>query len=242
MNNYLDYFTNYVQKNYDMSNPLINKKYYHSLRVAKLMILLAKKLNLSEEDTLLAFKIGLCHDLGRFREVVRSGEFNNQTFDHGAYSNKILYNDEFIKYMDIKDHLLFRKAIYCHNKIDLTNNLTEREKLFANMVRDMDKIDILGLRAEGRVLNFNNDATPAILDNYMNNEKIYLGDIHCQTDSAILYLSFIKDLVFDASYDIAVENGYLDSLLSIINISDDKKELFDSIMKKLYERRNGYVR
>ena len=242
MNKYLEYFTNYVQKNYDMNNPLISKKYYHSLRVAKLMILLAKKLNLSNEDILLAFKIGLCHDLGRFKEVIRNGQFNNQTFDHGAYSNKILYNDEFIKYMDIKEHLLFRKAIYCHNKIDLNDNLTKREELFANMLRDMDKIDILGLRATGGTLNFNNEATLVIFNNYMNNQKIDLNDINNQTDSAILYLSFIKDLIFNASYDMAVENGYLDNLLSIINVSNDKKELFDTIVKKLYERGNKYVR
>ena len=89
MDKYLEYFTNYVYKNYDMNDNLINKKYYHSLRVAKLMIILAKKLNLSNEDIELAFKIGLCHDLGRFQEVVRNGQFNNQIFDHGAYSNKI---------------------------------------------------------------------------------------------------------------------------------------------------------
>ena len=90
MNNYIEYFTNYVNKNYDMNNNLISLKYYHSLRVAKLMTLLARKLNMSEDDILLAFKIGLCHDLGRFYEVLLNGKFDNLKFDHGSYSNKIL--------------------------------------------------------------------------------------------------------------------------------------------------------
>ena len=91
MNHYIEYFTNYVEKNYDLNNELIMKKYYHSLRVARLMTILAQKLNFTDEDIILAFKIGLCHDLGRFYEVVRNGEFNNTIFDHAAYSNKILY-------------------------------------------------------------------------------------------------------------------------------------------------------
>ena len=242
MDKYLEYFTNYVYKNYDMNDNLINKKYYHSLRVAKLMIILATKLNLSNEDIELAFKIGLCHDLGRFQEVVRNGQFNNQIFDHGAYSNKILYNDNFIQYMDIDEHLLFRKAIYLHNKKELDDNLTNREKLFANMIRDTDKIDILGLRNTGSILNFTKLPTINILSCYMKDLKIDIKDIHNQSDSILLYLSFIKDLVFDASYDIAINNKYFDGLLEIINVNDSKKELFKCVYEKLYEREKRYVR
>ena len=242
MDKYIEYFTNYVKDNYDIENELIIKKYYHSLRVAWLMNVLAGKLGLSEEDTLLAFKIGLCHDLGRFREVVRSGEFNNKTFDHASYSNKILYNDEFIKYMDIDDHLLFRKAIYCHNKKNLMDNLTNREVMFANMLRDMDKIDILTIRLSGNKLKFDDYPTLVVLYNYMNDLTIDLNDIHNSSDSVILYLGFIKDLVFEESFDIVKDNHLLDDFMNIIDISDEKNDLVDNLLMKIKERRGEYVR
>ena len=142
MNNYIEYFTNYVFMNYDMNNELISKKYYHSIRVAKLMCLLANKLNMTDKDIELAFKIGLCHDLGRFHEVVKNGNFDNRVFDHGTYSNKILYNDTFVNYMNIDEHLLFRKAIYFHNKKDISDDLTNREELFVKLIRGSSIIEI----------------------------------------------------------------------------------------------------
>ena len=243
MSNYIEYFTNYIINNYDINDDLIVLKYYHSLRVAWLMVMLSKKLNLSEEDTNLAFKIGLCHDLGRFYEVVRNGKFNNRVFDHGTYSNKILYNDGFINYMDINEHLLFRKAIYCHNKKDLADNLNNRERLFANMLRDVDKIDILRIRLANYHYEFKTDPTLVVLYNYMNDLNIDLHDIHNKSDSTILSLSFIKDLCFDESLDLLLDNNFLDNLINKIYIEENKLDIFNSLINKLKERRGiEYVR
>ena len=243
MNNYIEYFTNYVFMNYDMNNELIGKKYYHSLRVAKLMMILAKKLNLSDEEIILSFKLGLCHDLGRFHEVVKNGKFDNRIFDHGAYSNKILYNDSFIKYMDINNHLLFRKAIYYHNKKDIGSDLTNEETFYANLLRDADKLDIVELRINGNELNFDSYPTNVVLNNYINRKTIDINSIHNNSDTVLLFLSFIKNLNFNASFDLAVKNNYLTNLLNIINVNDDKEDLYKSIIDEFNERRGKvYVR
>ena len=243
MNNYIEYFTNYVYINYDMNNELISKKYYHSLRVAKIMQLLAKKLNVSDDDILLSFKLGLCHDLGRFHEVVRNGQFDNRIFDHGAYSNKILYNDNFINYMDIREHLLFRKAIYLHNKKDVSDDLTNRELLFANLLRDADKIDILGLRGAGNKLSFDSIPSEVVYNNYINSKSIDIHDIKSKSDTVLLYLGFFKCLVNNASFDMAVQGNYLKKVLDIIEVSEDLKELYQDIIDKIDEGRGKvYVR
>lgn len=243
MNKYIEYFTNYVTKNYDMNNSLISLKYYHSLRVAYIMMILAYKMNMTDEDILLAFKLGLCHDLGRFYEVMRDGKFNNLKFDHGTYSNKVLYNDSFIKYMDVDEHLLFRKAIYNHNKRDITNDLTKREEVFVNLLRDADKIDILGIKNQRGMIDFDVVPSKNVINNYLNNKTIDLADIKGTTDASILYLSFIKDLYFYVSHDYAISNGYLNGLLNRIKVDESKEELFDSLVKKIEKKRgNLYVR
>ena len=243
MNNYIEYFTNYVFYNYDINNKLIYTKYYHSLRVAYIMNLLANKLNMSDEDKLLAFKLGLCHDLGRFYEVIRNGKFDNLIFDHAAYSNKILYNDGFINYMNINEHLLFRKAIYNHNKKDVTSNLNQKEEVFTHLLRDADKIDILGIRGTRGILDF--DVVPSfnVINNYLDNKSIDIKDIHGTTDSAIMFLSFIKDLYFRVSHDLIKYFGYVDDLLNIIKVHETKKDLFDNLVNKMNEERGKvYVR
>ena len=243
MNNYIEYFTNYIYDNYDMNNNLISLKFYHSLRVAKIIYLLANKLNMSDEDKLLAFKLGLCHDLGRFHEVVLLGKFKDIEFDHAAYSNKILYNDGFINYMDINEDILFRKAIYNHNKKDMTSNLNNRELVFTNLLRDSDKIDILYVRSNGKVLNFSKEPNFNVLNNYLLNKSIDLRDINSSTDSTILYLSFIKDLYYMVSHDVAIKYGYLDEFKKNINIDDSKELLFDNLLRRINEERGKvYVR
>ena len=243
MNNYIEYFTNYVYKNYDMNNYLISLKYYHSLRVAKLMMILATKLNMSEEDKLLAFKLGLCHDLGRFYEVVLNGKFNNLKFDHGSYSNKILYNDKFVNYMDIDDDLLFRKAIYNHNKKDITNDLNMREEIFTKMLRDIDKLDILNLMVTHRKFNFIEKPSDIVLEHYYNGTSIDLKDIKNQADSVVFYLNFFKELYFDINKDMAINYGYLKNYLDVVLVSEENKELFNNIVNEVdKERGKVYVR
>lgn len=244
MNQYLEYFTNYVLKNYDIEDDLIKSKYLHSLRVARLMALLSQKLSLTPDESILAFKIGLCHDLGRFKEVVRSGKFNNLTFDHGAYSNKVLYNDKFVSYidLDINDHLLMRKAVFYHNKKDIPSDLTNREYLFVNMIRDMDKLDLLHIRSSKNHLQLEKEPTSEVIESFYADKTIDLKNIKSPTDSIILYLSFIKDLVFDASSEMAMKQGYFENLLQIIDVNEEKRELFACLKEKVKKRGKSYVR
>ncbi len=243
MNNYIEYFTNYVFKNYDMHDKNISLKYYHSIRVAWIMYLLAYKLNMNDNDKLLAFKLGLCHDLGRFYEIVLKGHFDNIHFDHGAYSNKVLYNDHFINYMDISNNLLFRKAIYNHNKKDITKDLDNHELVFTRLLRDADKIDILGIRTTGKILDFDVKPTDNVINNYMTNKSINLADIKGTTDSTILYLSFFKDLYYKVSHDAIDSYGYINDFLKKVRVKEDKQEIFDSLINKLNEERGKvYVR
>lgn len=236
MENDLDKFSNYVLNNYDINDKLIKEKYLHSIRVSMLMIDLALRLNLSDEDVRLAFHIGLFHDLGRFREVVRSREFNNLTFDHGAYSNKILFNDGLINEFDIKsnDYLTIKKAVFFHNKKDIPVSLNEREELFSKMIRDIDKLDIINVVLTKGVLLFTKKHNSVVLANYFNNEKIDLKNLKSSTDRVILYLSFLKDLYFEESKEMAIERGDLNKMIRGIPVSIENKELFNHLVSKVY--------
>ena len=238
MENDLQKFSDYVLNNYDINDKLINEKYLHSIRVSMLMIDLALRLNLSDEDVHLAFQIGLFHDLGRFREVVRNKKFNNLTFDHGAYSDKILFNDGFIHEFDIleSDYLTIKKAVFFHNKKDIPISLSEREELFSKMIRDTDKLDIIDVMVPKGVLSFTKKHNKAVLANYFNNEKIDLKNLKSSSDRVILYLSFLKDLYYDESREMSMERHDLNKMIRGIPVSYDNMELFNHLVSKVYEK------
>lgn len=233
--------SNYIENNYDLDMKLIREKYYHTFRVAMLTDSLTNSLGLNNDEKELAHLIALFHDLGRFREVVRSNEFNNLKFDHGSYSNKILFNDGFINNFPIneKDYLLIRKALYYHNKKNIGNDLNSREELFAKIIRDTDKIDILHVLASHQ-LKFFNEPNPIVLDKFKNNETIDLRDVKSSSDKIILNIGFYDNLYFKESKELLENKGYLDEFINSILVSKENEEVFTEIKDKVKEKR--YVR
>lgn len=242
-------FEDYIKTNYDFENSLIKQKYIHTLNVVKVTLLLCEKLGLSKEGIKLAFYLALFHDLGRFREVVRQNEFNNLTFDHGAYSNKILFNDGFIDKFDIdeKDYSLIKKAVYFHNKKDLIDNLTDRERLFCEILRDADRIDIFRTLAERKTkpIIFDGISNENLLTKFYNDESIAIKDLKTRGDRVLLRLSFIKLFSFYESSEVLKELGYFDEYLSTITVLEEHKELFDKLIVEINKILGGekkYVR
>lgn len=242
-------FENYIKSNYDFENKLITEKYVHTLNVVKVIILICEKMDLNDEDIKLAFYLALFHDLGRFKEVVRQNEFNNLKFDHGAYSNKILFNDGFINNFLIneRDYPLIKKAIYFHNKKDLIDNLSERERLFCELLRDADRIDIyrnLGNKKGYRAI-FDNVSDDNILKSFYNSDSIDIKDLKSKGDRVVLRLGFIKLFRSRESLEVLSELGYLDEYLKKIEVNEENRELFDSLIdevRKVLKGEKKYVR
>ena len=87
----LDKFREYVS-NYDLNNNDILSKYNHSIRVMKLMIKYAEKLNYTEEEKEICQIVGLLHDIGRFLQLkVFKTYIDYKSVDHDDYSVEQLF-------------------------------------------------------------------------------------------------------------------------------------------------------
>ena len=243
INDYWLIFTNFVKENYDLEDELIELKYNHTKRVANLMILIASKMNLSTREIILAYLIGLFHDLGRFEQVNREHKFTNLHFDHGAYSNKILFNDNLINKFEVSSnlYLLIRKAVYFHNKKDIPSNLDEYEALFVKMIRDADKIDIIRVMSNS-CQEFSVAPKNELMDKYLSGDTLDLKLINNKSEKALLHLSFMKDLSFAESFEVLKETGNIESYLSNINVKEEYKELFDFLVSQIKEKEKKYVK
>ncbi len=160
--------------NYDISDEKIKLKVDHTYRVAALSERIARSLGLGDDDTNLAWLIGMLHDIGRFEQLKNYGTFSDaESIDHAHYGVELLFEDGLIEKFasendtkdlkgtkDLKETAvkseneeketkeiseldILRTAIWNHSAYRVEEGLTDRVKMFCNIIRDADKIDIL---------------------------------------------------------------------------------------------------
>ncbi len=132
------------------------------------------------------------------------------------------------------------KAVYYHNKKEVTDGLTEREKEFCYMIRDVDKIDIYHVLANDFNKEFNFMPSEKVLNNFYNKELIDIEDLQNPSDSILLYLAFQDQLVFKESYEILYQKGYFEEFIKSIRLDHNQLILdtFDHIVDEAYNHRD----
>lgn len=229
----------YYAHGFDMSNPNISYKYYHSLRVMNICEKLGKSLNLSSYDVELAKIIGLYHDIGRFSQWEMRNSFDDKTFDHGDYGGFLTRESGIFKFSDYsKDVDVIWKAIENHNKLLIGDNLNERELFFAKLIRDADKLDIIYSLGNSDLKNIElcNEKVSSEVDNYyFSNESVPKDVRKNYNDRIVLVFSFIYDINFVESLEYIKENGLFDKLYSRLD-SDVFKKYYEHLCKYIEER------
>ena len=211
-----DLFKNYVKKYYQYGEA-IKRKEEHSFRVQELSKVIATSLNLNKKDIEVASLCGLLHDIGRFEQWKNYQSFSDlKTIDHGSLGKKILKDNNFINDFTKTNHNIILKSVKYHNKYKVPNNLSDRNKLFINITRDADKIDILNIFAS-KILEINYD------NNIEINKKVYnlllnkqLVDRHyikSKTDNIGEVIGMVFDLKYKKSYQLLKENNYINIII-----------------------------
>ena len=235
-------FDEYYEK-YKSFSKDIDHKYKHSYNVANLMEELAKRLGLGEEDILLAKEIGLLHDIGRFEQLKKTNTFKDGEFDHADYGVEYLFKENHIRDFidDDKNDEIIAKAILYHNKYIYPDNLSDREDLFAKMIKDMDKTDIyyqLGIYYNN---SFDEEVTPEVKDDFLNKRLVNKKYVNTKSDRVMCSLSFLYDYNFNESLDILVETDNFGFYISSLEVSKENEEFFREVVNKCYEKINEGV-
>lgn len=234
-------------KNFDLSNENIKRKQLHSLRVMQISEEIAKNLNLKKEDVELAKLIGLLHDVARFEQYTKYQTYNDSiSFDHGDYALKILEKD-IRKYIQTDEFdEIIKKAIKNHNKYKIEEGLNSKEELFAKIIRDADKIDILyesgeifwkGLEKEIEESKISEEIFKSIKEKRLVKRSKDLK--FTKVDSVVVNIAFIFDLNFTISYKIIYEKDYINKILNKYDIKDEKTRKEYNEIKEII---NNYLR
>ena len=134
---------------YNAADAKVKLKIDHTYRVAALCARIAQSLDLPPEDVDLAWLSGILHDVGRFEQLRRYNTFiDAQSVSHAAMSVAVLFDEGRIRdYLDDAGaDALLRTAVEWHSAFRLPEALDDCTRLFCQILRDADKIDILRWR------------------------------------------------------------------------------------------------
>ena len=215
-------FDEYVS-NYSPDNERIKLKIEHIKRVAINSEIIAKSLNLSQDDINLAIAIGYFHDIGRFEQVRIANTFSDRDskINHGEQSVKVLFENNFIREFieDAQYDDIIKIAVLNHNKAHIDDNLSEKALLFSKIIRDADKLDIYNTIT---LENYTNEAifwyddftcseiNEEMLNDFINNHFCYYSKVKNNADVCLCFFAYIFDLNFAISYKIISDKKYLE--------------------------------
>ncbi len=237
-------FKNYTN-NYLEYGEMIKLKINHTLRVVDLCEMLAKSLNFNEEEIYIAKIIGLLHDIARFEQWKEYNTFNDRiSFDHADYGVEILKKDNYIRKFikeDKYDEIIFNSIKY-HNKYAIPDDLNEKEQLFAKIIRDADKIDILYLHSdqELKVEIDDKELSDAVYNTLINKKSVDRRDVKTKIDGIGVAFGFIFDINFKESYRYLNEKKYSDIEINYykgLTKNETLKEQLEEIRKVI----NNYI-
>lgn len=219
-------FENYV-KPYKEQAFEYDLKIAHIYRVTNYCEIIARSLNLNEDEIKLAKLCGLLHDIARFEQFKIYNTFSDsKSIDHGSYGEQLLREGLIKEFNDNRtwDEIIY-KAVKHHNKYSLPDDLTDKERLFCQIIRDADKIDILYLvtTKELPTPGIGNTITDSIMKSVLSNQPINIKDAVTKADFNCLRIAFVYDFNFKGSFEILKDKNHINELIDWqIEESDEK--------------------
>ncbi len=134
-------------------------------------------------------------------------------------------------------------AILWHSAYRVPSHLSKRSRLFADILRDADKIDILRVNLETPLEDIYNLPKEEFLTSQVTPEvMLAFDDHHCilrslkktAIDHPVGHISLVYELVFPISKRIVHEQGYLEQLLHLPSNNPITQKQLDHIRREMH--------
>ncbi len=237
-------FAAYV-KNYDDSDEKIKLKIDHTYRVSELCQKIAQSQELLPQDAELSWLTGMLHDIGRFEQLKNYHTFNDaESVDHAGCGADILFREGKIRdyIADPSADALLEQVIRVHSIYRLPETLTRRERIFAEILRDADKIDIIKVNVEVPIEEIYNvttqelanaEVTESVMQSFYERHAVLRSLKRTAVDNLAGHISLVYELVYPLSLKIVMEQGYLKKMMEFQSENKKTQEQFAEIRKQI---------
>ena len=242
------WFDNFVAGFYgddDFVNANIKMKEDHSRRVCEEMLYLANKLDLNENQRLLAETIALFHDLGRFPQFIKYRTYNDpRSINHCLLAIDVIQKENLLAGLPADERQIIETAIKHHGDKVLPKHLSGDTLLFSKMIRDADKLDIYHIVA-GRYIMHRDDSdnfkleiefpdtpgySPVVLDAALSGRLIDYKSLKNWNDLKLCVLGWVYDINFPASLERIKQRRCLEAILDFLPRNEDTSKIREKIL------------
>ncbi len=213
----------------DQRNIAIKREHTHQVCLNAVRI--AEDLDLDQQETRLAETIALFHDVGRFSQYQQHRTFDDSiSVNHAVLGSKVLLENNVLGGLPKQEQDIIVRSVTLHNVFTLPDGLDNKSLLFAKLIRDADKLDILrvvieyfeqdeGSRAEAVALGLPDvpeGYSPEVLACLVRGEMARKDALTTLNDFKLLQLAWLYDLNFTCSLRMVIERDYIRKIAEML--------------------------
>ena len=236
---------------YNAEDPKIRLKIDHTYRVAGLCEAIAGSVKDADPD--LAWLTGMLHDIGRFEQVRRYGTFfDAESVDHAAFGADLLFCEGLLDTlvpgypdrMTEKELAILEKSVRFHSLFRLPDDLDEPERLYCDILRDADKIDIFRVLCDTppeEIYDVSTEELRAaavsdeVKESFLAHTAVLREKRRTAIDKIVGHICLTFELVYPVSRQIAREQGYVDRLLAFQSENEGTAKWFGYMREHIWE-------
>jgi len=214
---------------------------------------LAQHLRLGREEAMLAEAAALFHDVGRFPQYAQYKTFDdNISLNHAVLGAHVLLENNALSKLSKHDQGVIIRSVTLHNVFSLPTTLDDETMLFAKLVRDADKLDILrvfldyfemdpGARAGAVVLGLPDEPgySQEVLRCLRNGTMAKYSLLKTQNDFKLLQLTWMYDFNFSCSLQMVVEQDCINKLAKNLPRTDEITRSIEVVREYVKGRLKG---
>jgi HD superfamily phosphohydrolase YqeK len=229
-----DYTKSFYTEDKEIQTHILSKE-SHSLIVAQHCRELGRWLEFDDEMVRLAEAVGLCHDVGRFKQVTIYRTFKDAlSVNHGHLGVEEMKASGIAGKLLPDEWSAVAFAVSCHNAITIPLQPDKKLLLFAKLIRDADKLDIY------RVVPPQPPAggcSPKLLADMVAGKLLSYEDVKTTDDFKLIRVNWIYDIYYPWTLRQIKNAGYIEQLFEALPaeplMSQIRKQVNDYIDFKL---------
>ncbi len=257
LDNFRRWFDTYTSRFFsddEYVNAHLRIKREHTRRTCAEILLLADQLALDERQKRTAETVALFHDIGRFPQFAEYRTYNDaRSVDHSRLSVEILRQEGVLAALRREQRQWVEAAIEHHGRKSLPADLRGQPLLFAKLIRDADKLDILRIvvevyqrhQSEPGTMSFQSElpdeprVSPEVLEAVLNEQLVDHASLRTLNDMRLCQLGWVYDMNFAAALARLRERGFLQQLLRFLPATPEidrvREKVFTYVDDRIHE-------